>query len=59
MYVGGACGFEDDVGQPPYSAMISAGNANIFRAGHGCGRCYQVPTWIYRVPLYIIFFSSL
>ncbi|KAK1390174.1 Expansin/Lol pI [Heracleum sosnowskyi] len=39
---GGACGFDKDVGQSPYSAMISAGNAKIFLSGHGCGQCYQV-----------------
>ncbi|KAK1390175.1 Expansin/Lol pI [Heracleum sosnowskyi] len=35
---GGACGFDKDVGPPPYSGMISAGNAKIFLAGQGCGQ---------------------
>ncbi|XP_017216846.2 putative expansin-B14 [Daucus carota subsp. sativus] len=39
---GGACGFDTDVGQPPYSGMISAGNAKIFLKGHGCGQCFQM-----------------
>ncbi|KAL1807602.1 hypothetical protein ACET3Z_024592 [Daucus carota] len=33
---GGACGFDTDVAQPPFSSMISAGNAKIFLKGHGC-----------------------
>ncbi|XP_017216843.1 expansin-B18-like [Daucus carota subsp. sativus] len=39
---GGACGFDTDVAQPPFSSMISAGNAKIFLKGHGCGQCFQV-----------------
>ncbi|KVI11513.1 Barwin-like endoglucanase [Cynara cardunculus var. scolymus] len=38
---GGACGWEDDVKDPPLSSMISAGNANIFLNGKGCGHCFQ------------------
>nr|XP_043619853.1 expansin-B4-like [Erigeron canadensis] len=39
---GGACGWGDNVQDPPLSAMISAGNANIFLNGKGCGHCYQI-----------------
>ena len=42
MNIGGACGFDTDVAQPPFSSMISAGNAKIFLKGHGCGQCFQV-----------------
>lgn len=42
IYTGGACGWGDDVQYPPFSSMISAGNANIFLHGKGCGDCYQV-----------------
>ncbi|XP_024965753.1 expansin-B15-like [Cynara cardunculus var. scolymus] len=38
----GACGWEDDVKDPPLSSMISAGNANIFLNGKGCGHCFQI-----------------
>ncbi|GJT76772.1 barwin-like endoglucanase [Tanacetum coccineum] len=41
---GGACGLGDDVQYPPFSSMISAGNANIFLHGKGCGDCYQTIT---------------
>ncbi|KAI3444734.1 hypothetical protein Pfo_001399 [Paulownia fortunei] len=40
--VGGACGYSFNVEKPPFSAMISAGNANLFQSGMGCGACYQV-----------------
>ncbi|KAI3752749.1 hypothetical protein L2E82_24786 [Cichorium intybus] len=39
---GGACGWANDVKSPPFSAMIAAGNANLFLKGKGCGTCYQV-----------------
>ncbi|KAJ9561335.1 hypothetical protein OSB04_006495 [Centaurea solstitialis] len=39
---GGACGWANDVQKPPFSAMIAAGNANLFLKGKGCGNCYQV-----------------
>ncbi|KAD7479948.1 hypothetical protein R6Q59_008741 [Mikania micrantha] len=39
---GGACGWSNDVQSPPFSAMIAAGNANIYLQGKGCGNCYQI-----------------
>ncbi|MFS8012324.1 putative rlpA-like protein, double-psi beta-barrel [Helianthus anomalus] len=39
---GGGCGWSDDVQFPPFSAMIAAGNANIYLKGKGCGNCYQI-----------------
>ncbi|KAJ9548788.1 hypothetical protein OSB04_021331 [Centaurea solstitialis] len=39
---GAACGWEMDVKDLPLSAMISAGNANIFLKGKGCGHCFQI-----------------
>ncbi|KAL7587224.1 hypothetical protein Lser_V15G39306 [Lactuca serriola] len=39
---GGACGWKDDVKNPPLSSMIAAGNANIFLSGRGCGHCFQI-----------------
>ncbi|GFP91807.1 putative expansin-b2 [Phtheirospermum japonicum] len=39
---GGSCGFADDVGNPPYNGMTTAGNQFLFKSGKGCGNCYRV-----------------
>ncbi|KAJ3681855.1 hypothetical protein LUZ60_014428 [Juncus effusus] len=38
---GGGCGFKN-VNLPPFQAMTSCGNHNLFKGGKGCGSCYYV-----------------
>ncbi|KAL6128997.1 hypothetical protein ACLB2K_072350 [Fragaria x ananassa] len=39
---GGACAYANAVDQPPFSTLVSAGGASLFKSGEGCGACYEV-----------------
>ncbi|MFS7997600.1 putative rlpA-like protein, double-psi beta-barrel [Helianthus anomalus] len=51
---GAACGWEDDVHDPPFNAMIAAGNSNIFLNGKGCGHCFQA-CWFLILFLFVVY----
>lgn len=41
-FVGAACAYANAVDQPPFSKLVSAGGASLFKSGEGCGACYEV-----------------
>lgn len=53
--IGGACGYEDAVGKPPFSSFVSAGNQALFKQGKGCGTCYSV---LYRRAIHMLVWLS-
>ncbi|CAI0404549.1 unnamed protein product [Linum tenue] len=39
---GGACGYVNDVSQPPFSSMVTAVGPSLYNSGKECGACYQI-----------------